>query len=67
MKFQNLVFDKVGCCGTHSWAEVVDENGIKKQIFENEDGTYDVSQFSGQLLMRHVTGLDRSAVATLLG
>lgn len=52
MKIADLVFDNVGCCGTHKWAEIKQDNGKITQVFDNGDGTYDVATHYGGMLFR---------------
>lgn len=51
MKFSDLVFDKSGCCGTHAWAEVRHQNGIRSDVSPVEGG-WTVVAFAGNVLMR---------------
>jgi len=52
VKFDQLVFDKAGCCGSHSWAEVRHENGNISAIYDNGDGSYDVVTHAAGMLIR---------------
>lgn len=50
MKFDDLVFDKYGCCSTHPWAEVRHSNGLRSDVQTNEEGGYTVATFGGAVL-----------------
>lgn len=50
MKFSDLMFDQAGCCGTHEWAEVRHDTGIRSVVTVVESG-WTVAAFSGNTLM----------------
>lgn len=52
MEFDKLVFDNVGCCSEHPWAEMRHENGNVSTVYANADGTYDVVTHAVNFLMR---------------
>lgn len=66
MNFSDLVFDKNGCCGSHKWAEFFRENGVKVQVFDNGDGSFDLVEFAGMLLLRRVDNVDVTEIASQL-
>lgn len=51
MKFSELKFDKTGCCGTHTWAEVRHDSGLLTRIYV-EDVGFSASTHAGDLLIK---------------
>lgn len=52
MRFGELMFDKTGCCGTHTYSEVVHANGVISQVYDNKNGTYSVVTMAAGMLLR---------------
>ena len=54
MKFTELKFTHNGCCGTHTWAEVVHKNGLRTEVYDcdedNATGPYTVATWMGRTL-----------------
>jgi hypothetical protein len=38
MKFSDLDFCHIGCCGTSTWATVRHANGLRSEVYQEEDG-----------------------------
>ena len=55
MKFSELEFKHVGCCGTHTWAEVTHPNGARTEVYDSDDdnstGPFNVATFAGRVLL----------------
>lgn len=71
MKFADLQFTYSGCCGTHTWAEVVHPSGIRTEVHDcdddNDTGPYTVSTWAGHVLLIAAQELpDREAVEARL-
>lgn len=66
MTFSDLVFDKAGCCGLHNWAEYLEDTGVRVQVFDNGDGTFNVVKSAGNLLLSNVSNVSQEEVAALL-
>lgn len=47
MRFSDLKFDHIGCCGTHKWAEVRHPNGMRSDVYDKGAGVYEVVTFCG--------------------
>jgi hypothetical protein len=52
MKFADLKFDNLGCCGTHSWADARHANGYLTRVYDKSDGTYDVVTLAGPTVVQ---------------
>lgn len=67
MMFDELAFEKTGCCGAHSYSEVVHPNGVISQVYDNKDGTYSVATMAAGMLLRGQQTYDsRDAVESRL-
>lgn len=45
MKISEIVFDKVGCCGSHPYTEIRHPNGYVSHIQDGGDGSVTVTTF----------------------
>ena len=67
MKFDQLKFTNVGCCGTHTWADVVHANGLRTEVHDSDDdnstGPFAVTTWAGRSVWKASVELpDRAAV-----
>ena len=45
MQISKIVFDKVGCCGSHQYTEIRHPNGYVSHVQDNGDGSATVTTF----------------------
>ncbi len=43
MKISDIFFDKQGCCGSHQYTEIRQQNGYVSHVQDNGDGTVTVT------------------------
>ena len=71
MKFSDLEFKHTGCCGTHTWAEVMHPSGVRTEIHDSDDdnsvGPFDVTTWAGRVVLIGAQSLpDQAAVEARL-
>lgn len=68
MKFSDLKFDRVGCCGCEPWANVQHDSGLRSEVRHNCEGDgFTVAAFCGNTLIRgERAAADEAAVEALL-
>ena len=71
MTFDQLTFTNTGCCGTHTWAEAVHDNGLRTEVYGGDDnnstGPFAVTTWMGRSVWQASAELpDRAAVEARL-